>query len=246
MHPVADHWNAVPIGGVHESVGTVDRPSVGHGTIKQRLGGWQQPVRRIGKRCLQMEQQSRPLQTVPDRGPVRLKLVVRAIPVVFELRLPARIEVFGNPPCVRLREFHRYPARDAQGTLAERMIAGHICSGQQGLDAMHVGIDTPIIAELGEAAVPRVDEHSGFSVEESLVPDPERVVEQVASTGQPHHGTRGSGQHHESMRVTRLLVRSPAIGVDAGQPTAAGPILQPAGQPSKRLRCQIKIARSTQ
>ena len=98
---------------------------------------------------------------------------------------------------------------------------------------------------MGEVAVPGVDEHSGVVVEEPSVPDLERFGEQVGSAGQPSDGARRGGQHHEGMRVARLLVRL-TCGVDAGQPTAARAIPQPAGQTSQRLRGKIGIPGATQ
>ena len=99
-------------------------------------------------------------------------------------------EVFGDPPGMRLGELQRHPASDSQSTRAPPMITGHIRSGQQGFDRVHIAIDAAVVVEVGEVAVPGVDEHSGLVVEEPLVPDVERFGEQVASTGQPSNSTR--------------------------------------------------------
>ena len=67
-------------------------------------------------------------------------------------------------------------------------------------------------------------------VEEPLVPDVERLSEQLASAGQARNSTRRGGQHHKGVRIARLLVRTLASGVDASQPAAARVVPQPAGQ----------------
>ena len=111
---------------------------------------------------------------------------------------------------------------------------------------MHVGIDASVIVELGEAAVPRVDEHSWLGVEEPLIPDVERLGEQVASAGQPGNGCRRGGQHDECVRVTRLLVRSSRHRRRRWSTSRRWSVPQPAGKPSQRLGCKITIGRSSQ
>src|SRR4029450_1002200 len=123
----------------------------------------------------QMQQQSGPLQAVSNGGSIGLELIIGAIPVMFELRLPAGVEVLGNAPRMRLRKLQRYPASDTERALPQSMITNDICGGQQCFDRVHIGVDATVVGELGETTVPGIDEHSGLCVEETLVPDTQRL-----------------------------------------------------------------------
>ena len=181
-----------------------------------------------------MQQQSRPLQAMPDGGPIGLERIIGAIPVVLESRLPTGVEVLRNAPRFRLRKLQRYPASDSKSTLPQSMITNNICGGQQRFDRVHIGVDATVVGELSEATVPRIDVHSGFNVEEPLVPDPERLGEQITGAGQAGNNTRGRGQHYESVGITRFLIGILALFVDAGNPSTIRTVPEPSGQPVER------------
>src|SRR4029453_9335608 len=117
------------------------RPAVGDSTIEQAYRGWQQPVRWTGQRRLQMQEQSRPLQSVSDSRAVRLKLIIWPIAVVLQLWMPVRIEGLWNPPCLGLGELQCHPPCDLQSPAAPSMITSDIGCGQQRFDRVHVGIN---------------------------------------------------------------------------------------------------------
>src|SRR4029450_1339103 len=123
----------------------------------------------------QMQQQSGPLQAVSNGGSIGLELIIGPIPVMFELRLPAGVEVLRNAPRMRLRKLQCYPASGTESTLPPGMITNDNCGGQQCFDRVHIGVDATVVGELGEATVPRIDEHSGLCVEEPLVPNTRRL-----------------------------------------------------------------------
>src|SRR5512133_2633798 len=124
-----------------------------------------------------MEQQSGPLQSMSDGRTVRLKLIIRPITVVIELRMPMRIEVLRNPPSLGLSEFQRHPTCDAQSSLSQSMITRRVGSGQQGFHSVHIGVDAAIVLEVREVSVPGIDEHARHIVEEPLLPHLERLAQ---------------------------------------------------------------------
>jgi len=111
---------------------------------------------------------------------------------------------------------------------------------------MHVRVDASVVSELGEVAVPGVDEHSRLGVEEPLVPNGDSLAEQVASAGQAGNSGRGGAQHDECVRITGFLVRTLAKVVNTAEPAATRFVTQPAGKTSQRLGRQIGIAGSPQ
>ncbi len=173
MHSVADHRCAVPISGVDKAVRTIDRPTIGHCAIEESFGSRQQPVRRVGQGCLEMQQQSRPLQSMPDGGSIRLELIIRTITVVLELRLPIPVEVLGDAPGMWLGKLQRHTPTDTKGGRAQSMITCDISSGEQSLDPVHVGVHAAVVVEFCEGSVPGVDEHACVIVEEPPLPDVE-------------------------------------------------------------------------
>ena len=161
--------------------------------------------------------------------------------VVLQLRPPAGVEVLRDPPALRLGEVVHHPAGDAERPLPQRLVPGGVGGGQQRLDGVHVAVQPAVRVEPGEAAVPGVDEETGVGVEEPLLPDGQRLLEQVVGAGQRGHPGRAGGQHHEGVGVAGLLVRGLAVGVDAVNQPPASIVPQPAAQPAQACGGEVRV-----
>ena len=85
-----------------------------------------------------------------------------------------------------------------------------------------------------------------LGVEEPLLPNGQRLLEQVVGAGQRGQPGRAGCEHHEGVGVAGLLVRRLAVRADGGEPAARVPVAQPAEQPAQAGGGEVRVPGPTQ
>ena len=96
---------------------------------------------------------------------IRLKLIVRAVLITFQIRYPVTGKMLRNTPVIILRP-HKHVVNDPAGTYTVFLILCYVCCCKKSLHSMHICIQTTVRIQLGKFCIPGI---AGKSL--SLIPE---------------------------------------------------------------------------
>ena len=178
---------------------------------------------------LEVEQQPRPLQAVPDGRAVGLERVVGPIAVELEVDRPVRAEVLGQPAVVRRCELEHQAGQPGRPPVPDA-VAGDVADREHRLERVHRGVEAAVGRGGGPGPVPLVDDAAEVVVPEVFLEDLRRLGEQVVGARQARDDGGRAGEHHERVGVAGLGVVGLAVRTDLAEPAAVLGVAEHAAQ----------------